>query len=1062
MTIHSLFEKQVVANSDHPAVVSCEKCLTYRELNEKSNQLAEVLVEHNICTGCIVGIMMERSVDMIIAVLAVLKSGGAYLAIDPGYPEERIRFMLSDSNVKLLLTQQHLGTPNHPGLSKLVVTEQLYSNRSTDNLERNVCSSDLAYLIYTSGSTGQPKGTLLEHKGIENLQSIWTNKFHITSKDRIGQFASFSFDASVWELFMALFNGATLYIIPQKIIHDPIDFETYVSENMITVLTLPPSYAVYLEASHISDLRLLITAGSSSSSNLVNQWSPCTTYVNAYGPTEASICASLWMAPSAYFEGNSVPIGLSLPNTHFFIFDEQLNPVDTGEIGELFISGCGLARGYLNRPELTKQKFIQHPTIPEITIYRTGDLVRMLPDGNLEYRGRIDQQVKIRGHRIELEEIEAILLKHKEITEVVVQAIQNEQDQLQLCAYYVAQNTISTAELRQFIKQELPIYMMPTYFIYLSELPMTINGKVDRKALSMPTRDLSEQPNLQQPRTDLEELLCLLMGEVLGVGQVGIYDNFYDLGGDSIKAIQLSAKLNSHNLKLSSHLLLKQPTIAQFGQSIQRIHRKSDQGKILGNVPLTPIQHWFFTKKLTDKHHWNQSVLFYNPERYETEALFRVLRTLVEHHDALRMTYQMESGNLKQVNMDVSPEVFNFNVFDVPHEDEEKFIIDQISEIQGSKSLEKGPLVHLGLFRSESGDHLLLSIHHLVMDGISLRILIEDFSKSYEQIIKGRQVVILQEKTDSYQKWAEALENYSDSREIVKYIPYWLNFNAKVNQELLLWKNDQVQVSTQRNKRNLKFALSKENTKRLLGQVHHAYNTDINDVLITALGIALYDWLKVKQVVINMESHGRTDILPDMNITRTVGWFTSQCPVLLCMYEPDNLSEWIIKTKENLRSIPNKGLDYEVLKYLSPESLRAPLVFSIEPEINFNYLGQLDPISSSPYFQLSSYSSAASFGPEGLGNISPNNELCYALEITGYITRDQLHLSIGYDSARISGQEIQHLAGRYEKHLIRTIQHCIDKKEQLRTPSDFTLKNLKEEDLDMIYDVLRSSLNSKH
>ncbi|MGG4213315.1 amino acid adenylation domain-containing protein [Paenibacillus sp. FSL L8-0638] len=1061
MTIHSLFEKQVVANSDHPAVVSCENYLTYRQLNEKSNQLAEILVEHNVCTGCIVGIMMERSVDMIIAVLAVLKSGGAYLALDPGYPEERIKFMLSDSNVKLLLTQQHLKSPNHPGLSKLTVTEQLYSNRSTSNLERNVCSSDLAYLIYTSGSTGQPKGTLLEHKGIENLQLIWANKFHITSKDRIGQFASFSFDASVWEIFMALFNGATLYIIPQEIIHQTLDFESYVSENMITVLTLPPSYAVYLEASRITNLRLMITAGSSSSGNLVNQWSPYTTYVNAYGPTEASICVSLWVAPSAYFEGNSVPIGLPLPNTHFFIFDEQLNPVDSGKIGELFISGCGLARGYLNRPELTKQKFIQHPTIPELTIYRTGDLVRILPDGNLEYRGRTDQQVKIRGHRIELEEIEVILLKHKEITEAVVQAIQDEQDQLQLCAYYVAQNTISTTELRQFIKQELPIYMIPTYFVYLSELPMTINGKVDRKALPMPTRDLSSQLNHHQPRTDLEELLCLLMSEVLGVDQVGIYDNFYDLGGDSIKAIQLSAKLNFHNLKLSSHHLLKQPTIAQFGQSIQQIHRKSDQGKILGNVPLTPIQHWFFTKKLTDKHHWNQSVMFYNPERYETEALLRVLRTLVEHHDALRMTYQMEGGILKQMNMDMNPEVFSFNILNVPYEDEEQFIINQISEIQGSKNLERGPLVHLELFRSKVGDHLLLSIHHLVMDGISLRILIEDLTKSYEQLIERRQVV-LQEKTDSFQRWAEALENYSCSEEVVKQISYWLDFEARVNQESILWKRELVQRSTQRNKRNLKFALSKENTKWLLGQVHHAYNTDINDVLITAVGIALYDWLKVKQVVINMESHGRTDILPDMNITRTIGWFTSQCPVLLCMHDSDDLSEWITKTKENLRTIPNKGLDYEVLKYLSPEHLRAPLIFSIEPEINFNYLGQLDQISNSPYFQLSPYSSAASFGPEGLGNISPNNELCYALEITGFITGDQLHLSIGYDSARISGQEIQHLTEGYEKQLIKVIQHCIDKKEQLRTLSDFTLKNLKEEDLDMIYDVLLSSLNSKH
>ncbi|PPQ47935.1 non-ribosomal peptide synthetase [Paenibacillus peoriae] len=1058
MTIHSLFEKQVVANSDRLAVVSCEKYLTYRQLNEKSNQLAEILVEHNVSTGCIVGIMMERSVDMIIAVLAVLKSGGAYLALDPGYPEERVEFMLSDSNVKLLLTQQHLKSPNHPGLSKLTVTEQLYSNCSTNNLERNICSSDLAYLIYTSGSTGQPKGTLLEHKGIENLQSIWANKFHITSKDRIGQFASFSFDASVWEIFMALFNGATLYIIPQEIIHQTLDFESYVLENMITVLTLPPSYAVYLEASRITNLRLMITAGSSSSGNLVNQWIPYTTYVNAYGPTEASICASLWVAPSAFFEGNSVPIGLSLPNTNFYILDEQLKPVDCGEIGELFISGCGLARGYLNRPELTKQKFIQHPTIPETTIYRTGDLVRMLSDGNLEYHGRTDQQVKIRGHRIELEEIEVILLKHKEITEVVVQTIQGEQDQLQLCAYYVARNAINTTELRQFIKQELPIYMIPTYFVYLSELPMTINGKVDRKALPSPTRDLSGQLNHQQPRTDLEKLLCLLMSEVLGVGQVGINDNFYDLGGDSIKAIQLSAKLNSHNLKLSSHHLLKQPTIAQFGQSIQQILRKGDQGKVLGNVRFTPIQHWFFLKKLTDKHHWNQSVLFYNPARYEPEVLFNVLKTLVEHHDALRMTYQMEGGILKQMNMDMNPEVFSFNILNVPPEDEEQFIINQISKIQGSKNLERGPLVHLELFRSKVGDHLLLSIHHLVMDGISLRILIEDLTKSYEQLIEGRQVV-LQEKTDSFQRWAEALENYSCSEEVVKQIPYWLDFEARVNQESILWKRELVQRSTQRNKRNLKFALSKENTKWLLGQAHHAYNTDINDVLISALGMALHDWLEIRQIVINMESHGRTDILPDMNITRTVGWFTSQCPILLCMHDPDDLSEWITKIKENLRTIPNKGLDYEVLKYLSPERLRAPLIFSIEPEINFNYLGQLDQISNSPYFQLSPYSSAASFGPEGLGNISPNNELCYALEITGYIEGDQLHLSIGYDSARISVQEIQHLAEGYEKQLIRIIQHCIDKKEQVRTPSDFTLKNLKEEDLNMIYDVLLNSLN---
>ncbi|MFS0553783.1 amino acid adenylation domain-containing protein [Brevibacillus sp. 179-C9.3 HS] len=1060
-SIHQLFEEQAEAVPHRIAIVYENERLTYQELNKKANQLARALIKKGIQTDSIVGVMMEKSIETVTAIMAILKAGGAYVPIDIEYPRDRIQYILQDSQTKIVLTQKNVRNLVHDvgyGGQVVVLEEENVDSHSDSNLHLPSKPTDLAYVIYTSGTTGKPKGTMLEHKGIANLQSFFKNTFGVSPEDKIGQFASMSFDASVWEMFMALLSGASLYILSKHTIHDFITFENYLNENELTIITLPPTYLTHLNPDHITPLRIMITAGSAANIPLVNKWKNKVRYINAYGPTETSICATTWEAPSNERHIQSVPIGKPIQNTSVYIVNEELKLQPIGSEGELCIGGVGLARGYWNRPDLTAEKFIDNPFIPGEKMYRTGDLAKWLPNGEIEFLGRIDHQVKIRGHRIELGEIESVLLKHELIKEAVVIAREDQHAGPYLCAYFISGQEVTPSQIREYTAQKLPAYMVPSFFVKLDKMPLTPNDKIDRKALPEPDLAVSPSTAYEAPRNETESILAAIWQEVLGIEKIGIRDNFYSLGGDSIQAIQVSARLHSYQLRLETKDLLKYPTIAQVALFVKNTTRKSDQGIIAGPVPLTPIQQWFFERNFTNMFHWNQSYMLYREQRFDPHAIQKALDKILQHHDALRMVYQRENEEIVQLNRGLAEDLYHFTRYDLTsHTDVQPVIEEETRRLHSSMNLHEGPLVQVALFHTFDGDHLFMAIHHLVVDGISWRILFEDLATAYAQVLAGQEIV-LPEKTDSFKNWSEWLNEYANQDELRRELPYWENLELEAR-TVSLPKDYESIGSKQKSIRNIRVALPVVETEQLLKQANHAYQTEINDLLLAALGLAIAEWSKLDQIVINLEGHGREEIIQQANVARTVGWFTSQYPVLLDLRQINQLSDHIKLTKENLRKIPNKGIGYEILKYATVPERRRSLSFSLQSEITFNYLGQFDSDIKNELFTRSPYSCGNTLGADGKNNLSPESEIYTNLNITGLIEGGELLITFSYSEEQYREETIRCLSDSYKKHLLSIITHCSQKKEVERTPSDFSLKGLQMEEMDDIFELLTNTLN---
>ncbi|SCW38952.1 amino acid adenylation domain-containing protein [Paenibacillus tianmuensis] len=541
-TIHQLIEEQAERVPDAVAVVFEQERLTYSELNERANRLARTLRADGVQPDQLVGLMVGRSLEIVVGILGILKAGGAYVPIDPEYPEERIRYLLEDSGARLLLTQRHLlEHVSFAGKAIALDDEAAYSENGS-NLEPVTGPNNLAYVIYTSGTTGKPKGVLVEHRGLCSLKMMFGETLQISERDSVVQFASLSFDASCWEIFKALFFGAALYIPTAETILDYRLFENFMNENGITATILPPTYAAYLNPDRMPSLQKLITGGSAVSVEFVQQWKDKVQYFNAYGPTEASIVTSVWTASTGAVDRKSIPIGRPIQNHRIHIVDSHQQLLPVGVPGELCIAGVGLARGYLNRPELTAEKFVDNPFASGERMYRTGDLARWLPDGNIEYMGRIDHQVKIRGYRIEIGEVEEQLLKIASVREAIVIAREDANGQNQLCAYFVAQAKLKATELKEAMARELPGYMIPSHLVQLERMPLTPNGKIDRKALPAPEASHYETEYVA-PRTLLEMKLVQIWQEVLGLDKIGIKDDFFELGGNSISLMRLIQRI---------------------------------------------------------------------------------------------------------------------------------------------------------------------------------------------------------------------------------------------------------------------------------------------------------------------------------------------------------------------------------------------------------------------------------------------------------------------------------------------------------------------------------------
>lgn len=962
-SIHALFEIQAAIIPDYIAI-STDSPLTYGELNKKANQVAAFLQNiHQVQVGDIIGVMAERSAELIVNLLGILKAGGVYLPIDPNYPQQRIDYIIQNSGCKLILTRETVTALETDCF--LPVTVQL---------------CDLAYIIYTSGSTGQPKGVMIEHGSFVNMIMQQIQAFQVDKQDKILQFASPSFDASLSEIFMALLAGATLVPVQQEIIQDNNLFTEFLQETGITIATLPPIYLNTLDKQIVKNLKTLITAGEAANPEDAVFYAQYLNYFNAYGPTESAVCACYYRVNPNSRDFNKIPIGKPLANLAIYLVNSMMQLVPIGVIGEICIAGIGLARGYLHRSNLTAEKFIDNPFCLGEKLYKTGDLGKWTVEGNLEFLGRKDEQVKIRGYRIELAEITHCLSQHSEIIDSVVISQQNS-----LICYFVAKKSLIIDELKNYLRQFLPEYMIPTLWMQLAQLPLTPNGKVDKKALPVVNQLITLE--FAKPRNDKEQQVALVWQLVLKREKISIYDNFFDLGGDSIRAIQIVAQLRQQYFLVETKDVFLYPTVAQLADVLIQHDRQviAEQGLVIGFVPLTAIQVWFFKEYPIDQHYFNHAELFFNAARFDETALRTVFHTIQLHHDALRMTYRIDN-NTRKIIQENQGNDYPFSFLVVKLDSIGLNALEEpIKTMQASLDLATGPLMKAVLFRQNDGDYLFVVIHHLVVDGISWRILLQDIIQGYQQYVKNK-VIRLPNKTCSFKRWAEKIQEYSQSERILQEIPYWQHVEST---PIKLLKPDfQVDDKILKNSENVSLTLSIEETDILLTKVPKYYRVTINAILLTALATALQQWHGEEKSLIMMESHGRQAILPDLDISRTVGWFTSTYPLILQLSESQDIVSQVNFIDNLLNQVPTEGgIHYGILKYVTPLEYKSTLHFQLQPQISFNYLGQYDDEAIEGFNVVGNASNYS---------VSERSKLLYDISINAIVTQKRFTIVLVY------------------------------------------------------------------
>ncbi|WP_184190840.1 non-ribosomal peptide synthetase, partial [Chryseobacterium defluvii] len=800
-TIVQLFEEQVEKTPDNIAVIFEETVLTYRELNEKANQLAHYIKDnHAVAGGQVIATLLPKSIDLLISLLAVEKIGCIYLPIDINYPKDRIDYILEDSDAKILLSENN-------NIQTLSIYQSYISLKSDEirlasgnNLNISIKPSDIAYLIYTSGSTGRPKGVLVEHHSNINMSLDQIKTFQVTSEDKIVWFASVAFDASISEVMMSLYSGAALCIPAEEEQKDISRFISFLERTEPTVVTFPPSYLDLLSNEDLKTLKTIITAGESANpvkakeivENGVN-------YYNAYGPTEYSVCTSIFKLES-HQNYTAVPIGKPISNTRVYILDEDLNLVPVGVSGKLYVSGAGLSRGYLNKVELTAEKFVDNPFEAGSKMYDTGDLARWLPDGNLEFLGRKDFQVKIRGYRIELGEIESCITQFSSSIRQVVAESKEVNGEKVLVAYYtssleateatetVGSNAsqrivIDKTVLREYLQSKLPDYMVPGYFVELEAIPLTPNGKIDRKSLPGVSGEDLIRREYVAPRNATEEKLSGIWSEVLGLEKVGVTDNFFELGGHSLMVAQVLNRIHRDLSKqISFQDFFTSPTIEGITKNLTgKDYTPIPQAPEEDSYPLTPSQHrlWVLSQLEGGSQAYNMpAVVILRGELHE-EYFEKSFRTLIERHEILRTTFRSDkdSGSIRQYITPKEELHFTIEVLDFTGKNESEVEDYLQSANKEAFNLEKSPLIRASLLRRENEEHLFfLSMHHIIGDGWSTEVLVSEVVETYNRLLKGgyKENEKASELTIQYKDYAVWLEQEIRGDKYQKAESYWL------------------------------------------------------------------------------------------------------------------------------------------------------------------------------------------------------------------------------------------------------------------------------------------------
>ncbi len=908
-TIQQLFEEQETKTPDNIAVVLDNKHLTYRQLNEKANQLARTLRIKGVKADSIVAMMVDRSLEMIIGIMAVLKAGGAYLPIDHTYPQDRIEYMIEDSGASILLTQAHI--ENKASINCTVINidnEELYTGDNT-NLEHINKSDNLAYVIYTSGSTGKPKGNLTMHYNITRVVKN-TNYIEINAEDNILQLSNYAFDGSTFDIYGALLNGAKLLMVDRQTVIDINKLSKLIEEENITIFFVTTALfnaLVDINIECLKNVRKVLFGGERVSlqhAKKALEYMGKDRIIHVYGPTESTVYATYYFINAIDEKLGTVPIGSPISNTEIYILNrnDKLQPI--GISGELCISGDGLAKGYLNREELTKEKFVQSTYNDKELIYKTGDLARWLPDGSIEFIGRIDHQVKIRGFRIELGEIENELLKHNKIREAIVIAKEDNSGNKYLCGYLAGEVELSNKELREHLSKNLPEYMIPSYFIQLEKLALTANGKVDRKALPEPDGSISTGAEYVAPSSEIEEKLVNIWSEVLGIEKVGINDNFFELGGHSLKAINISAKISKElNVSVPLREMFKTPTIKGIANYVegtrQSIYSSIEPVEEKEYYPLSSAQKRMYTLQQFEENStsYNIPMVMTIEGELDKTRLEEVFNKLIQRHEALRTSFEVIEGEPVQVvNKEVSSKIEYIEA------DKEK--ASEIAEVfVKAFDLSKAPLIRVGLAKINDKEYILMiDMHHIISDGTSMGILTKEFIELYD----GKELAKLRIQYKDFAAWQNDLFK---SGEIKKQEEYWLKaFDGEV--PVLNMPTDYQRPSIQSFEgNNINFELNEELTDKLK-QIAKETGSTMYMVLLSACTVLLSKYSGQEDIIIGSPIAGR----PHADLESIMGMFVNTLAMRNYPESNKTFKEFLTEVKtSSLQAFENQDYQFEEL-----------------------------------------------------------------------------------------------------------------------------------------------------
>jgi amino acid adenylation domain-containing protein len=943
LCIHQIFEEQVKRSPDAVAVAFENTQFTYRQLNQRANQLAHHLQTLGVGSEVLVGICLERSLEMIVGLLGILKAGGAYVPLDPAYPVDRLAFIFDDTQTPVVLTQKHLVNKLPNGGAQVLCLDSDWELIAQNSPENPVCetnSENLIYAIYTSGSTGKPKGVMIPHGGINNLLHDWQNNFKLTSTDKVLQTISFSFDPSVLQIFWPLCFGGQLIMARPGGHQDTAYLVKTIIEQRITILNLVPSIVrVLLEEKGIEEckfLRQITTGGEALSKELMERFfarmNMDNVLVNCYGPTEASVGCTFWVCQRET-DYSIAPIGRAIANTQIYILDEDLQPVPVGEPGELHIAGIGLARGYLNRPDLTQEKFIPNPFVSELgeRLYKTGDLARYLPDGNLEFLGRIDHQVKIRGFRIELGEVEAVLSQYPGLEEILVMAREDIPGDQRLVAYIKVANSEQVPnprELRRFLQDKLPDYMVPAAFVFLDTLPFNPNGKLDRRALPAPdASSFGQSTDFVAPRTSIEKVLAEIWTQVLGLEQVSINDNFFELGGHSLLATQVISRCRqAFNVEIPLHLLFEKPAIATFAEAITSNNTQNPSQNIARltnreSIPLSFAQQRIWLVEQIEPN--NTAYLVPMAQRLlgklNVDVLQQSLDAIAVHHETIRTNFITTSdGNPLQIITEPRPvelKVIDLNQIQNNNQDEQvQRLLNQ--EMQRPFDLASDLMLRATLLKINDQEHILLLVmHHIASDGWSMGILWEQLVALYTAFLTSKPNP-LPKLSIQYADYAVWQRKCLSQEVLEKQLNYWKQQLAGANPILEL-PSDRSRPSVQTYRGASLSVTLPQSLSASLKQLCRQEGVTLYMTLLAAFQTLLYRYSQQEDILVGSAIAGRNHA----EIEGLIGFFVNTLVLRTDLSGHPSFQELLRRVRSvTLEAYTNQNLPFEKLvEELQPE-----------------------------------------------------------------------------------------------------------------------------------------------